>query len=125
MLVCEVSLRGASVVTAAVVWEVSSGGPRVPGLLECLVVGVLGAGVAGLFGCLVTHFLVLLGIFPGAWVVLSGAVELSPAGGLVAGSPGSQASGSLPRSGSQLQLKGSAMESRPGVPVHMTPTSSL
>lgn len=73
--------------------------------------------MVGLFAFLVTHFLVLLGIFPGALVVVfSGTLEVRLAEGLVASSPGSQASGSLPRLGIQLQLKGSEMESRPGVP---------
>lgn len=72
--------------------------------------------MAGLFAVLVTHFFVLLGIFPGALVVFSSTLGVSLAGGLVASSPGSQASGSLPRPGIQLQLKGSEMESRPGVP---------
>lgn len=72
--------------------------------------------MVGLFAFLVTHFLVLLGIFPGALVVFSGMLGVCLADGLVASSPGSQASGSLPRPGIQLQLKGSEMESRPGVP---------
>ena len=73
--------------------------------------------MVGLFAFLVTHFLVLLGIVPGALVVVfSGMLGVRLAEGLVASSPGSQASGSLPRLGIQLQLKGSEMESRPGVP---------
>ena len=73
--------------------------------------------MVGLFAFLVTHFLVLLGIFPGALVVVfSGMLGVRLTEGLVASSPGSQASGSLPRPGIQLQLKGSEMESRPGVP---------
>lgn len=72
--------------------------------------------MVGLLAFLVTHFLVLLGVFPAALVVVfSGTLGVSFAGGLVASSPGSQASGSLPRPGIQLQLKGSEMESRPGV----------
>ena len=73
--------------------------------------------MVSLFAFLVTHFFVLLGIFPGALVVVfSGTLGVRLAEGLVASSPGSQASGSLPRPGIQLQLKGSEMESRPGVP---------
>lgn len=72
--------------------------------------------MVGLLAFLVTHFLVLLGVFPGALVVVfSGTLGVSLAGGLVASSPGSQASGSLPRPGIQLQLKGSEIESRPEV----------
>lgn len=82
--------------------------------------------MVGLLAFLVTHFLVLLGVFPGALVVVfSGTLGVSLAGGLVASSPGSQASGSLPRPGIQLQLKGSEIESRPEVSVQVTPTSSL
>lgn len=73
--------------------------------------------MVGRFAVLVTHFLVLLGIFPGALVVVfSGTLGVGLAEGLVASSLGSQASGSLPRPGIQLQLKGSEIESRPGVP---------
>lgn len=73
--------------------------------------------MVGLFACLVTHFLVLLGVFPGALVVVfSGTLEVRLAEGLVESSPGSQASRSLPRPGSQLQLKGSEMVSKPGLP---------
>lgn len=110
----------------AVVREVSSGGPWVPGALECFVVGISGGCVVGFFVVLVPHFFVLLGIFPGALVVVfSGTLGVSLAEGLVASSPGSQTPGSRPRPGIQLQLKGSEMESRPGIPVQVTPTSSL
>lgn len=72
--------------------------------------------MVSLLAFLVTHFLVPLGFFPGVLVVVfSGTLGVSFAGGLVVSSPGSQASGSLPRPGIQLQLKGSEMESRPGV----------
>lgn len=81
--------------------------------------------MVGLFAFLVTHFLVVLGAFPGAFVVFCSALEVRLAGGLVASSPGGQASWSLPGPGSQPQLKGSEMVSRPGVPVQVTPTSSL
>lgn len=72
--------------------------------------------MVGLFVFLVTHFLVLLGIFPGALVVFSSTLEVKLAEGLVTSCPGSQTSWSLPSPGSQLQLKGSEMVSRPGVP---------
>lgn len=73
--------------------------------------------MVGLFAYFVTHFLVLLGIFPGAFVVVfSRILAVTLAEGLVASSPGSQASRSLPSPGIQLQLKGSEMESRPGGP---------
>lgn len=49
-------------------------------------------------------------------MVFSGTLVVSLAEGLVAGSPESHVSGSLPRPEIQLQLKGSEMESRPGVP---------
>lgn len=116
VVVCEVGLWGTSVFRAELVCKVSSGGPWVPGTLECLAVGATGGRVVGLFACLVTHFLVLLGIFPGVLVVFSGILGVSLAEGLVASSPGSQASGSLPRPCIQLQLMGSEMESKPGVP---------
>lgn len=73
--------------------------------------------MAGFLEVLVTHFLAVLGVFPGALVVVfpeTPGVSLSE--GLVASSPGSQAAGLLPRPGVQLQLKGSEMGSRPGVP---------
>lgn len=42
-----------------------------PETLECLVVGIAGGlSCVGLFAFLVTHFLVLLGVFPGALVVV-------------------------------------------------------
>jgi hypothetical protein len=53
-----------------VVGEVCSGGLVVPRSLERFVVGILGGWVVGLLAVLVTHFLVLLGIFPGAFVVV-------------------------------------------------------
>lgn len=48
--------------------------------------------MVGLFAFLVTHFLVLLGTFPGAFVVLTSTLEVRLADGLVASSPGGQAS---------------------------------
>lgn len=48
--------------------------------------------MVGLFAFLVTHFLVLLGVFPGDFVVLSSPREGRLGEGLVASSPGSQAS---------------------------------
>lgn len=112
----EVRFGDASVVRV-VVCEVSARGLWVPRPLKCLVVGILGGSVVGLFVFLVTHFLVLLGVFPEALVVVfSGTLVVRLAEGLVASSPGSQASRSLPSPGSQLQLKGSEMVSKPGLP---------
>lgn len=48
--------------------------------------------MVGLFAFLVTHFLVLLGAFPGTFVGFCGTLEVRLAEGLVVSSPGSQAS---------------------------------
>lgn len=56
---------------------------------------------------LVTHFLVLLGVFPGALVVVFlGMLGVRLAEGLVASSLGARRPRLLPRPGSRLQLKG-------------------
>lgn len=94
-MVCDVCLWGASVVSLLGDSEVR--GVRfsvlgVPGTLERLVGGIPGGWVVGLFAFLGTHFLVLLGAFPGAFVVFSSTLEVRLAEALVASSPGSQAS---------------------------------
>lgn len=93
--VCDICLWGASVVSLLGNSEVRGVIFRVlgvPGPLERLVVGIPGGGVVGRFAFLVPHFLVLLGAFPGAFVVFSSTLEVRSAEGLVASSPGSQAS---------------------------------